>query len=86
MALVSPAQLFQIRPDELQLTQSLGQDVPEEAQKEQLAAAADEANKPLCVARAISLHAHSAIDLDTERFGSVGQGKLGNAKPAQAVL
>ncbi|CAE7623990.1 unnamed protein product, partial [Symbiodinium pilosum] len=35
--------LLGIRPDELQLTQSDGQAIPEEAQKEQLAAAAEEA-------------------------------------------
>lgn len=55
--------LVGIRPDELQLTQSLGQDVPEEAQKEQLAAAADEAARKEAVRQleAAALSGNSAF-------------------------
>jgi len=55
--------LVGIRPDELQLTQSVGQAVPEEAQKEQLAAAAEEAARKEAVRQleAAALSGNSAF-------------------------
>ncbi|OLP95509.1 hypothetical protein AK812_SmicGene22362 [Symbiodinium microadriaticum] len=83
--------LVGIRPDELQLTQSLGQDVPEEAQKEQLAAAADEAARKEAVRQleAAALSGNSAFfcaALEVARQKGVSKKDIARANAMRALL